>query len=234
MKGINQQGQAVYVRAGASPRFPALFRQGLTGEGVKELPEGRAENQLRTTGKKRNEKVFVTYFFGHIINTYSTTNFFSLDEERKQRGLYEVDMTGEFANLYINVQTLGEKVNVKLIMAMILEEVNFIVGHLHFTVVIFKTGFINDKTTVTHHVFAEIGFFAFVSTGNTEVRPHLAAFFHILFCEVGGEGGFTGAGNTEVQGEGNRFCFHGITSFESVDSKIKRVCGERTHTLFFC
>ena len=54
-------------------------------------------------------------------------------------------MTGEFANLYINVQALGKEVNIQLIVAMKFEKVNFIVGHLHFTVVIFKTGFINDN-----------------------------------------------------------------------------------------
>ena len=38
-------------------------------------------------------------------------------------------MAGEFTNLYINVQTLGEKVNVQLVMTMVLKEVDFIGSH---------------------------------------------------------------------------------------------------------
>ena len=102
---------------------------------------------------------------------------------------------------------------------MILEEVNFIGGHSHFTVIIFKAGFINNETTITHHIFTPIGFFAFICASNAEIRPHLAALFHILFSKVGGKGGFTSTGNTEVEGKGNGLCFHGNTPFESVESK---------------
>ena len=90
-------------------------------------------------------------------------------------------MTGKLTNFYINVQTLGKEIDVQLVMTMIFEEINFIVGHSHFTIIVFQASFIYDKTAIGHHVFAEVGFFTFISTGNAEVRPNLATFFHVLF-----------------------------------------------------
>lgn len=52
--------------AGALPCIPYLFREGFPGERIKQLPEGRAEYQLCSTGEERNKEIFITYFFtGH-------------------------------------------------------------------------------------------------------------------------------------------------------------------------
>ena len=107
-------------------------------------------------------------------------------------------MAGQLSDFNIYVQALREKVYIKLVVAVVLEKVYLIIGHGHFAVVILQTGFINDKTTITHHVFAEVGFFALESTGDTEVRPNLSTLSHVLFGEVGGKGGFTSAGDAEI------------------------------------
>ena len=185
-------------RAGALPCFPGLFREGFPGQRVEQLPEGRAEDKFCSTSEERDEKVFVTDFFGHVVDTDLTAYLFPLDEKREQRGLDEVDMAGQLSDFYIHVQALRKKVHIKLVMTVVLEKVYLIVGHGHFAIVILQTGFINDKTTITHHVFAEIGFFAFESAGDTEVRPNLSTFSHVLFGEVGGKGGFTSAGDAEI------------------------------------
>ena len=100
---------------GALPFLPRLFRERFTGQGIEQLPEGRTENQFRTTGDKGNEKVFVTDFLGHIVDTDTPTDFFSLDEEGQQGGLNEIDMTGQLTNFDIHVQTLGEEIHIKLV-----------------------------------------------------------------------------------------------------------------------
>lgn len=107
-------------------------------------------------------------------------------------------MTGEFPDLNIYIQTLREEINVQLVMTMIFEEIDFIRRHGHFTVIIFKTSFINDKSTIGHKVFTEVGFLTLESAGDTEVRPDLTAFLHVLFGKVCGIGTLTSAGNTEI------------------------------------
>lgn len=107
-------------------------------------------------------------------------------------------MTGQLTNLNIHIQTLREEINVQLVVTMVLEEIDFIRCHGHFTVVILKASFINDETAIGHEVFAEVGFLTLESTGNTEVRPDLPAFLHILLGKVSGIGGFTSAGDTEI------------------------------------
>ena len=89
--------------AGALPCFPCLFREGLSGQRVEQLPEGRAENEFCSTGEERDEKVFVTDLFGHVVNTDLTAYLFPLDEKREQRGLDEVDMAGQLSDFYIHV-----------------------------------------------------------------------------------------------------------------------------------
>ena len=105
-----QQKKSPCQAAGALPNFPFLFRERFTGQSIEQLPKGRAEYQLCTASQERNKKVFITYFFGHIVDTDTAAYLFTLDEEREQRGLYEVDMAGEFTNLNIYIQALGEKV----------------------------------------------------------------------------------------------------------------------------
>ena len=113
-------------------------------------------------------------------------------------------MTGKLSDLDIYVQTLREEIHVKLVMTVIFEKVYLIVGHGHFAVVVFQTGFINNQAAIGHHVFAEVRFIAFHGTGNAEVRPDLTAFFHVLLGEISSIGGFTGTGDSKVQGERNR------------------------------
>ena len=138
-------------------------------------------------------------------------------------------MTGQLTNFDIHVQTLGEEIHIKLIVTMILEEIDFIRGHGHFAVIIFQTGFINDKTAIRHHKFAEVGFLAFHSAGNAKVRPDLAALFHILFGKIGGIGGFTSTGDTKIQREGNRLCFHMILLSETETKCISKEGVRRAH-----
>ena len=90
-------------RAGALPYLPGLFRERFPGECVKQLPEGRAEDEFRSAGEERDEKVFVTDLFGHVVDTDLSAYLFPLDEKRKQRGLDEVDMTGQLAYLDVHV-----------------------------------------------------------------------------------------------------------------------------------
>lgn len=130
---------------------------------------------------------------------------FAFDEEREQRGLNKIDMTSQLPNLDIYIKTLTEKVHVQLVMTMIFEKVNLIVGHGHFTVIVFQTGFVNNQAAIGHHIFAEVGFFAFHSASNAEIRPDFPALFHILLGKVSGEGRFTSAGDSKVEGKRNRF-----------------------------
>lgn len=82
-------------KAGALPLLPRLFRERFTGQGIEQLPEGRTEDQLRTTGDEGDEEIFIADFFGHIVDTDTTTDFFTLDKEGQQGGLNEIDMTGQ-------------------------------------------------------------------------------------------------------------------------------------------
>lgn len=107
-------------------------------------------------------------------------------------------MTGKFTDFNIHVQTLREEVNVQLVMTMIFEEIDFIRCHGHFTVIVFQTGFINNETAIGHEIFTEVGFLTLESASNTEVRPDLSAFLHVLLGKVCGIGTLTSAGNTEI------------------------------------
>lgn len=107
-------------------------------------------------------------------------------------------MTGKFPDLNIHVQTLRKEIDIQLVMTMVLEEINLIRRHGHFTVIILKASFINDETAISHEVFAEIGFLTLESASNTEVRPDLSAFLHVLLGKVCGIGTLTSAGNTEI------------------------------------
>ncbi len=150
-------------------------------------------------------------------------------------------MTSQLPNLDIYIKTLTEKVHVQLVMTMILEKVNLIVGHSHLAVIIFQTGLVNNQAAIGHHVFAEVGLFAFHSAGNAKIRPDLTASFHVLFGKVGGKGRFTSAGDSEVKRERHGLSaglqlgeidFHSITILESVDSRggVRRA---HAHPLFF-
>lgn len=107
-------------------------------------------------------------------------------------------MTGQLTDFNIHVQTLREEVNVQLVMTMIFEEIDFIGCHGHFTVIVFQTGFINNETAIGHEVFTEVRFLTLESAGDTEVRPDFTTFLHVLLGKVGGVGGFTSTGNTEI------------------------------------
>ena len=160
-----------------------------------------------------DEEIFVNNFFGHIVNTNSTTNFFSFDKERNKSGFNEIDMTSEFADLNINIKTLGEEINIELVVTMILKKIDLFIGHGHFSVIIFETSFIDNETTVTHHISTKVRFITFHGSGNTEIRPDFSTLFHILFCEVSSKGGFTSSGDSEIKGQGNGFSFYFMSFF---------------------
>ena len=185
------------------PLLPGLFRERTAGERVEQPPEGRGEHQLHAALPKGDEEIFVTDFFGHIINSDPAAYLFALNKKREQRGLYQIDMTGQFANLDIHIKALGEEVHIELIMAMIFEEIDFIRGHIPFSIIKFKAGFIDDQTAIRNKIFAEIAFITFISTSEAKVSPHFTTFLHILFGEVGRKRGFTSTGDAKVKRKSN-------------------------------
>jgi hypothetical protein len=154
------------------PFYPRLIRKNFTRIRIKQLPERRAINTLRT---ERLPIILIYKLMCHIIYANTTAYLFTLNEERQYRRTNKIQMLSQLTYFYINVQTLRKEINVHLVMTMILVKIYFLRLHIHFSIIIIQTGFIPNQTTVTYHNMTYITFVNTNSTSNWNIRINLSA-----------------------------------------------------------
>lgn len=160
--------------------------------GIEELVVWTPPKELDTTGEKVDVVEHLRFLMGEIINANLPSNGLDIREiTDKGKAFYLIMTDGQFPNLDVNIGRLGEESNIRLIMTVVLEEIDLFISHFHFTVIKVYTSFINDDKTVLHEVFTYIVFGNLKSTTNRKIAIHSAASSKSLFCQLCSVGRFT-------------------------------------------
>lgn len=160
--------------------------------GIEELVVWTPPKELDTTGEKVDVVEHLRLLMGEIINAYLPSNGLDIGEIPDQGELlYLVVTDSQFTYFDVHIGRLGEESNIRLIVAVIFEEIDLFISHFHFTVVEIYTSFINDDKTILHEVFTYIVFGNLKSTTNRKIAIHSAASSKSLFCQLCSVGRFT-------------------------------------------
>lgn len=136
--------------------------------GIKQLVVWSAPKELDTTGEEMDVVEHLRFLMGEIVNAYLTSNVLDVGEIADQREAFYLIVTdSQFPYLDVSIGRLGEECYIRLIVAVVFEEIDLFISHFHFTVIEVYTGFIYDDQAVLHEVFTYIVFGDLESTTNS-------------------------------------------------------------------
>ena len=160
--------------------------------GIKELIVRPAPKELDTTGEEVDVVEHLRFLMGEIVNAYLTANGLDVGEiTHEGKALYLIVTDSQFTYLDVDIGRLGEESDIRLIVTMVLEEIDLFVSHFHFTVIEVYTSFVNDDQTILHKIPAYVIFGNLVSTTNRKVAVHSTASSKSLFCQLCSVGRFS-------------------------------------------
>ena len=136
----------------------------------------------------------------NIVNAYLPSNGLDVGEiTHEGETLYLIMTDSQLSYLDVNIGRLGEECNIRLIVTMVLEEIDLFVCHFHFTVIEVYTSFIYDDQTILHQIPAYIILSDLICTTNRKVAKHSAASSKSLFCQLGSIGRLTATRKAKIQ-----------------------------------
>ena len=160
--------------------------------GIKELIVRSAPKELDTTGEEVDIVEHLRFLMGEIVNAYLAANGLDVGEiTHEGKALYLIVTDSQFTYLDVDIGRLGEESNIRLIVTVILEEIDLFISHFHFTVIEVYTSFVNDDQAVLHEVFTYIVFGDLKSTTNRKVAVHSTASSKSFFCQLCSVGRFS-------------------------------------------
>lgn len=136
--------------------------------GIKQLVVWSAPKELDTTGEEMDVVEHLRFLMDEIVNAYLTSNVLDVGEIADQREAFYLIVTdSQFPYLDVSIGRLEEECYIRLIVAVVFEEIDLFISHFHFTVIEVYTGFIYDDQAVLHEVFTYIVFGDLESTTNS-------------------------------------------------------------------
>lgn len=214
------------------PIVPVFLGEILMVIGIKHLPERGAEDTASMEDGEA-ERVGVNDLVGSFVNTDFTANTAN-DNKVRDKGFFDyIKILSETAEGYVHIlMRLREHVYGHAIMAMEFKPVDSSFRErLVLTGIELNTGLIDNELTVFHHIDADIvSGINTVAAVNRDIGPYIHAalpvftvqnpvgeavgpaatgfnddaFFLGLFGKIGSKGGFTGAGDAEIDIEHER------------------------------
>ena len=167
---------------------------------IKQFVIWSAPEELDATGEKMDIVKHLCFLMREIVYTNLSANGLNIREITEEgKALYLIMTDGQFTNFYIHIRRLREESNIRLIVTMILEEIDLLICHLHFTVIEVYAGLINDNETVLHEEFTYIILGDLESTTNRKIAIHSAASSKSFFCQFCSVSRLTGTRQAKIK-----------------------------------